>query len=59
MSEQFIKKIEIEGRISSEKKPFVTSQGNVVIIPICCREGWDSCIHVTKKPKKKKTNIGV
>jgi hypothetical protein len=29
-------------------------------IPICCREGWDTCIHTTKRDDKpKKTNIGL
>lgn len=30
-----------------------------VIIPICCREGWESCPHVAKKEKAKKRNIAV
>jgi hypothetical protein len=30
-----------------------------MIIPQCCREGWDSCPHVQKKHKKTKTNIGL
>lgn len=30
-----------------------------VIIPQCCKEGWDSCKHVVKKPKKKKKNVGL
>lgn len=30
-----------------------------MIIPECCREGWDSCIHVPKREKKKKYNIGL
>lgn len=30
-----------------------------MIIPQCCREGWDSCPHVLKKPKKVKNNIGL
>lgn len=30
-----------------------------MIIPQCCREGWDSCPHVLKKPKKTKNNIGL
>lgn len=30
-----------------------------IIIPKCCREGWDTCTHVTPKPKKKKRQIGM
>ncbi len=30
-----------------------------IIIPQCCREGWDSCTHVSPKPQKKKRNIGM
>jgi len=28
-------------------------------IPDCCREGWDSCVHCVKKPKKTKENVGL
>ena len=32
----------------------------LIFIPECCREGWDSCIHVVQSNlKKKKTNIGL
>ena len=30
-----------------------------IIIPECCREGWDSCVHVPKQQKKQKTNIAL
>lgn len=30
-----------------------------MVIPQCCREGWDSCPHVQKKYKKVKNNIGL
>jgi len=31
-----------------------------IIIPECCREGWDACPHVVNKQEKRtKTNIGV
>lgn len=30
-----------------------------MIIPICCREGWDSCTHVVQKPKKQKIQIAL
>lgn len=34
-------------------------EGVTLLIPICCREGWESCAHVLKKEKPRKTNIGV
>ena len=30
-----------------------------IIIPQCCREGWDSCPHATKRIRPKKRNIGL
>ena len=30
-----------------------------VFIPDCCREGWDSCPHVSKRIKQSKRNIGL
>lgn len=30
-----------------------------LVIPECCREGWDSCPHVVKPYKKTKTNVGL
>jgi hypothetical protein len=30
-----------------------------IIIPTCCREGWDSCAHIPKRDKKTKTNPGL
>ena len=30
-----------------------------ILIPQCCREGWDSCVHVLKKQKPIKKNIGL
>jgi len=36
-----------------------TGEEVTIHIPICCREGWDSCPHVAKPTKKKKTNIGL
>lgn len=29
------------------------------IVPQCCVEGWASCPHVLKKPKKVKKNVGL
>lgn len=28
-------------------------------IPICCREGWESCKHGVKREKPPKRNIGL
>ncbi len=41
----------------SEQKPKVEKPQ--IIIPQCCREGWESCPHVAKKVKKKKYNVGL
>lgn len=30
-----------------------------IIIPQCCREGWDSCPHVLKKQRITKKNVGL
>jgi len=30
-----------------------------MMIPRCCKEGWESCVHVVKKEKPKKHNIGL
>lgn len=30
-----------------------------LIIPQCCREGWDSCIHLPKRQRKQKSNVGL
>lgn len=30
-----------------------------MIIPECCREGWDSCPHVPKKQKVARKNVGL
>ena len=30
-----------------------------IVIPQCCREGWDSCIHTAKKEKPRKGNIAL
>lgn len=31
-----------------------------IIIPECCREGWDNCPHVINRPKEEtKHNIGL
>ena len=30
------------------------------IVPVCCREGWDSCKHVINRPQKpRKSNVGL
>lgn len=39
---------------------FNTVSGEVrVIIPKCCREGWDSCPHVAQKRRAVRRNIGL
>ena len=30
-----------------------------MIIPECCREGWESCPHVPKRQRVSKKNIGM
>lgn len=30
-----------------------------IIIPECCREGWETCEHIAKKPKKTRRNVGL
>lgn len=30
-----------------------------VMIPDCCKEGWEDCRHVAKKERKQKQNIGL
>lgn len=39
----------------------VTEQDRLkIIIPDCCREGWEDCPHVANQPKKpRKQNIGL
>lgn len=32
---------------------------SMVIIPQCCREGWENCPHQTKRTKKIKQNVGL
>lgn len=41
-------------KVPDNSKGFVN-----LIIPICCREGWDSCPHVVKKVRQKKQNVGL
>jgi hypothetical protein len=38
-----------------------TQDGEVtsILIPMCCREGWDNCPHVVQPIKRKKRNIGL
>ena len=31
----------------------------LIFIPECCREGWESCTHVAKPIRVKKTNVGL
>lgn len=32
---------------------------DTMIIPECCREGWESCPHVVNRKEKIKSNIGL
>lgn len=41
------------------KATILTPQEIRMIIPQCCVEGWPSCIHVPKKQRKVKSNIGL
>jgi len=47
------------GFIKPETKDDGTLADVEIMIPMCCREGWSSCIHCAKKPKKNKRNIGL
>lgn len=40
-------------------KPVRIFEGESMIIPRCCREGWESCPHVARKKKSKKSNVGL
>lgn len=41
-------------------KPEPTNLGvEHMVIPECCREGWDSCPHVPRRQKKAKKNIAL
>lgn len=48
-------------KIIPRHTPSITRDKNIqIIIPQCCREGWDSCPHSGKKNiKKKKVNKGL
>ena len=49
-----------EGKSKTEEvKEEVKKERIEIIIPQCCREGWDSCKHVAKKVKLKKQNVGL
>ena len=30
-----------------------------IVIPQCCREGWDSCPHTPKRKEQKRKNIAL
>ena len=46
-----------EEKEEKEEKP----DSNAVVwrVPVCCREGWDSCPHVAQKNKRVKKNVGL
>jgi hypothetical protein len=54
MSEEHIEYMEIVA-----PKPVIDIGPEKLIIPECCREGWDSCPHVPKKQRKAKKNVGI
>lgn len=41
-----------------EPKPIIIGPEHM-IIPECCREGWDSCPHIPKKQRRAKHNVGL
>ena len=41
------------------KAKILNKEEIMVMIPQCCREGWDTCKHVPKPQRKEKRNIGV
>ena len=47
-----------EEKKKEENKVLEVERVNV-IIPQCCREGWDNCPHSVKPFKKIKQNIGL
>ena len=42
-----------------EESPVREISYSDIKIPDCCTEGWKSCPHVVKRPKKEKTNIAL
>lgn len=38
---------------------FIPPQNIEIMIPECCREGWDNCPHVVKKQKPPRSNIAL
>lgn len=42
-----------------EKRKEEVLEKPTIIIPRCCREGWDSCPHQVKRVKKSKKNVGL
>lgn len=38
---------------------FVEGDRLNAMIPLCCKEGWDSCPHVPKKQRRAKKNVGL
>lgn len=43
-----------------KKEATILDNGQIkIIIPECCREGWDSCPHVPKRLRAKKRNIAL
>lgn len=44
---------------SSQDIKIVKDSDVLMLIPACCREGFESCTHVLKKEKPRKRNIGL
>jgi len=46
----------------NDERPLISIKDDIqmqVMIPECCREGWDTCKHVAKKERKQKQNIAL
>lgn len=48
-----------ENQKRKEETKVLDQEAIIVIIPQCCREGWDSCKHSVRPLKKRKNNIGL
>lgn len=63
MTEDFIREVQTSGKARdvSELPTGIIGEASHInmIIPECCREGWDSCPHVLKKQKPAKRNVGL
>lgn len=46
-------------RFDMDNFPVIELDVTSAMIPQCCREGWDSCEHVSKPQRQSKRNIGL